>query len=706
MNPTRTSTAEPQQVASPHAPVKSEPARWAKVVVGLPDRIVMLLFWTALVVAVCVLCSQFRPFVVLPLLVVVVVATWRLTPAAITVTRAHLVSSFAALGTVVVWLGVNIPFASQFITVWRDPGFLTLEGLWLSGHASPNIPVGAARAVDLGFQDVTAATGAYEMVGGSLQVQGAKLLPGMLGLAGWAGGEHAVMRANLLIGAVGLLAVFALARRVVRPAFSLVPVVALALSMPMVVFSRAAYTEPLALALVFGGLTMAWSAIETRSSPRYLVAGAMIGATALVRIDGAASVVGLVVGIGLTAAAAVPPRTRRRQLVAVGLVAGGALSMVLLGYLDLRLYSEGYLFDHYQQFTSLIAVLVVAVVGVVVLGMLYRLDPARRWVLAHKPRLANAAAAAVVVVAVFLASRPLWMVNHHVPAHSGYSAHVASLQEKAGMVLDPTRSYDESSLSWHAWYYGWPMVVLAVIGLAVVLHRVVAKRDPRLALVFGVVVAPSLLYLWVVNITPDQIWAMRRFLPVTIPGFLLAAAVTLDALWSRRSSWAAPAAAVVGAVVVALFPALTWGPAAVSIEQDGRLPEAHTVCDAVGDDPVVYVHAGEAPPYLATLRTMCDVQVIQALTTLSTADLVALKEAWGDQEVKLVTFDPYNVPWPDGVVPDPLRTTTITAWHERLQRIPYRAGRTTSRLWVATIGADGALTPVDPDEVTSGTAAP
>lgn len=694
MNSLRTSTAEPELLDRATTPVAT-PGRWARSVVGLPDRIVMLTFWCALVVAVTVLCSQFRPIVVLPLLVVVLVLTWRFTPAALPVTRAHVVSSSAALVAAGAWLLVNLPFASSFITVWRDPGFLTLEGLWLSGHPSSDIPVGAAETVQHAVPGLTAATGAYDLVGGSLQVQGAKLLPGMLGLAGWVGGEQAVLRANLLIGAVGLLAVFALGRRMVRPAFALVPVVALALSMPMVVFSRAAYTEPLALVLLIGGLTMAWSAIETRVSWRYLVAGGMVGATALVRIDGAASVVGLVLGVGLTAAAAVAPKTRRRQLVALGLVTGAALTMVLLGYLDLRLYSEDYLTDHYRQFTSLIGVLALAVVGVVVLGLLHQLDPARRWVLARRRGLAAAAASLVGVVALFLASRPLWMVNHNVPANTGYSMHVAALQRGAGVPVDPTRSYDEYSLSWHAWYYGWPMVVLAVVGLAIMVHRVVARRDPRLALVFGVVVAPSLLYLYAVNITPDQIWAMRRFLPVTIPGLLVAAAYTLDGLWTRRTRFMR-VLAVVGAACVVVVPPLTWGPAVSAIEQDGRLGEAHEACAAIGDDPVLYMHVGEgAPPYLATLRTMCDVEVVQAVQPMTRADLVAIREAWGGRDVKVVAFTPDTLPWGAGGAPEPLRTSMITSWRENLNRLPWSASENPSTLWVATIEPDGSLTPVD-----------
>ncbi len=60
----------------------------------------------------------------------------------------------------------------------------------------------------------------------------------------------------------------------------------------------------------------------------------------------------------------------------------------------------------------------------------------------------------------------------------------------------------------------------------------------------------------------------------------------------------------------------------------------------------------------------------------------------------MVTFIPYAVPWEDGLAPEPLRTSTITQWRERLQRIPYSADENTSRLWVATIDEDGSLTPV------------
>ncbi|WP_456845057.1 hypothetical protein [Cellulomonas sp. P5_C6] len=688
----------------PDAPARravSEPSRIAVSIVGLPDRIVMLLFWCALVVAGAVLCSQFRPVVVLPLLVVVLVSTWRLVPAPLHADRRTLASSAVALGATALWLALNIPYASRFVVVWRDPGFLTLEGIWLSGHASAEIPVGAAVQVQHAVPGLSAQTGAYDLVGTSLQVQGAKLLPGMLGLAGWVGGEHAVLEANLAIGAVGLLAVFALARRVVNPVVALVPMLALAVSLPMIAFSRSAYTEPVTLALVVGGLTMAWSAAETRTWWRYLVAGAMVGATALVRIDGAASVIGIVAGIGLTAAAALTPRSRRRQLTALCLVAAGAIVMVALGYLDLRLHSQDYLSDLWRRFRQLMVGLGLTVVGVVLLSVPAWFDPVRRRILARRRALAAAGAVLVVAVAVLLALRPLWMVNHHVPAGTGYADLIGSLQEQAGLPVDPTRSYDEYSLSWHAWYYGWPTVVLAVAGSAVVVHRMIRRRDPRLAFLVGVVVVPSLLYLWVVSITPYQVWAMRRFLPVTIPGLLLAAAVTVDLLWARGSRLGR-AAAVLGTGLVLALPLTTWGPLLGVVEQDARLGEAHAACAAIGDDPVLYLHVGtESPPYLATIRTMCGVEVVQATEPPTQADLAAVRAAWGGGDVKVVAFLPDVLPWPGGRAPEPLRVSAITEWERAVQRVPTDAVDTRSTLWVATIEPDGSLTPVS-----GGTGAP
>ncbi|NTW41586.1 MAG: hypothetical protein HGA44_17185, partial [Cellulomonadaceae bacterium] len=433
----------------------------ARLLCSAPDRIALVLFWTALVVSLTVLAGQFRPVVVAPSLIVVIIATWRLTPSERPATTPNVLGALAAVIAACAWLIMNVPYASRFVVVTRDPGFLTLQGLWLTTHASPQIPVGSAlEAQDL-IADAHVWTGAFPVFDGYLYAQGAKLLPGLLALGGWFTGPPGVLAGNLVIGAVGLLAVYAFSRRLVGPWWALLPMVALGASMPMIAFSRAAYTEPLTMCLVFAGLTMSWSAFETRTWWRHALAGAMIGATALARIDGPATAIGLVAGMGLVAAAPLAWRQRSRQQAALAAAGLGAAVMVLLGYVDLRWNSPGYLADLADELTLLTVALTATAVAALVLTLPRRWNPLRQLVLHRRSQLGWAAVAAVSLAAIVLLSRSWWLPGQHTDIGSAYAQVVGGLQEREGLAIDPSRSYDDWSVRWLAWYYGWPMVGLA-----------------------------------------------------------------------------------------------------------------------------------------------------------------------------------------------------------------------------------------------------
>jgi hypothetical protein len=628
------------------------------------------------------------------MLAVILVATWRLMPDAVTTTRASLVGALSALLLALAWIALNLPYASRYVTVTRDPGFLTLEALWLSKHPSPDIPMGSAFGVQQSIPDVFASTGAYFPADGMLHAQGAKLLPGMLALAGWVGGELAVLAANLVIGALALLALYALARRVVGPLWGLLPVVALAASVPLGAFSRTPYTEPLTVALIFGGLTMAWSAFQTGTWSRLVVAAAMIGATALARIDGGASVIGLIAGVGLAAAAPLGLRSRRRLQVALFAVTCTALAMVGVGYLDLRLHSPGYLSDLGGQFRLLTAALVATVLVSLALALPRFWDPVRHLVLRHRRPLSVAAMAAIALVAAVLTSRPLWLVKRLIPLGSGYDRLVGGLQRHEGLAFEPTRSYDEMSVTWLSWYYGWPMVVLAFAGLALIARSAIRRRDPRYLVLLTVIAAPSALYLWKVSISPDMVWAMRRFLPVTIPGFLLAATITIVTIWSVRRRWARALAGVLAATV-AVFPIFAWGSLFQTAEQGGRWAEIKAVCAAIEGDHVLYVHEGE-PQYLATLRSVCDVDVVEIRHAPTTGELTAIRQAWGGEDLTVVAFSPDVLPWPDGQAPPPLKKSTITTWTYSISHVPNVPASAGSSVWVGLIKQDGRIVATPP----------
>jgi len=666
----------------------------ARLIVSAPDRLVLMLFWTCLVVAATVIPGIFQPWIVLPLLFVTLVATGRLMPDAITTTRASIYGSLSALIVALAWVVVNLPYVSRFVYVSRDPGFLTLEALWLSKHANPDIPMGTAAAVQSAAPDIFTWTNAYAPDGDMLHVQGAKLMPGILALGTWVGGERVAFAGNLAIGGLALLALYGLARRVVGPLWSLVPVIALAASVPLGAFARSAYTEPLALALVFGGLTMAWSAFHHGNWWRLGVAGAMVGASSLSRIDGGAFAIGLTAGVGLVAAAPMVPRSRWRQGTMVAAVSGPVLVMVGVGYLDLRWHSPKYLATLAGQNVLLTVALLATVAASLVLALPRFWDPIRRWVPGNSHRLSVAAMALIGVVALILISRPLWLTMNHTTGVP-YTDLVKGLQLSEGLPLDGSQSYDEQSVTWLSWYYGWPMAVLAFVGLALMARRAIRHRDPRYLVLLTVVLAPSALYLWKPSVTPDQVWAMRRFLPVTIPGFLLAATIPIVRLWSIRRRWARPVAGLL-AMTVAVFPAFTWGSVFTTAEQAGRWGEAKAVCSAIEGKHVLYIDPGGGPPYLGTLRIVCGVEVIEVHHSAGPSELAKIRNAWGSEDLSVVTFNPDSLTWPGGLRPPPLKTTAVTTWPTPLSHTPREPVATSSSVWVGLIHQDGNIAAVAP----------
>ena len=111
-------------------------------------------------------------------------------------------------------------------------------------------------------------------------------------------------------------------------------------------------------------------------------------------------------------------------------------------------------------------------------------------------------------------------------------------------------------MQWASWYVGPITLTLAIVGAAYATCAFVrgslALPSEVAALVLG---PPALLYLWQPSITPDQIWAMRRFLPAVFPMLVLAAFGALCVLAGRdrfgRAGARRAVAVVLGVLAVA-----------------------------------------------------------------------------------------------------------------------------------------------------------
>ncbi len=668
-------------------------ARLPAAVVNLPSRLVVVFFWLTVVAALAVLVGAFTPAVVVAATAVAVGGTWRMVPQPLPVDRATLRGAVAALAMVAAWVLVNLPFASEVLLVQRDAGFLTLQGLWLSEHADPSIPLRTATQVAAQVPGAQAVSDAFWQDGADMYSQGASGFPGLLGVGGWVAGLDGVLVANIVIGGLALLAVYDVARRLIGPLWGLLPVAALALTTPFGYFTRTPFTEPTTTVLAFGGLAVLWGAFRRPSVWRFGLAGGMVGACALSRIDGAAVAAGLVLAVGAGAAGHRDPD--RRRALRRGLVAAAAAScgMVLLGYLDLHVNSHGYLANHASMYRQLIGLLLACVAAALALELATRSPRITGWLARNGSALGRGAGVVVLAVALVLASRPLWMQAHWFEPGSSYAQYIETHQREAGVTVDGTRSYDEMTVTWLSWYLGIATVVLGVLGAAMLARRAVGRRRPEVLAFLVTLGVPSLLYLVLPRITPDHVWAMRRLLPIAMPMTLLCAAWVLAVLWGASGTWRARAAVVGLVAIVLLFPVWTWGSLFTTVEYGGRRGEVTALCDAVAGRPVV-VARPDGPPLLPTLRVMCDTDVIEVSGPATASTLAAARGAWAVDEVLVASFVEDAIPW-SGSVPDPLTSTPMQRWPNGIHR-PGGRIQYTSRLWLGLIGPTGSAVPLPP----------
>lgn len=673
-----------------------------------PEFAVVALVALSLAAATTASLGIHRPYTTLPLAVLATWGGWRMVrPPTAQATGEARRSGAWALAGVGIWIIVGMVLSAEYLMVTRDPGFLTLTGLWLTDHASSDIPaLGAVQVADLQTNLLPDAWQAWNLHGDVIQPQGARALPALISVGGWIAGIPGVLAANVVVGGVGILTVYNLARRFLGPMAALAPAAAFALTVSHLGLSRSAYTEPLTLVLVMAAIHWAWRGLEHDRPGALIAAGVASGATTLVRIDGGAYAMGALVGVAV-AAAFTGSAVRRRLIPFV--VAQAAL--VAAGYASLARWSYAYIDRLGDEARLLGAAYVMLVVVVLLWSATWSTGAGRRLLAVVEARrflLARGAALIVALTGVVLASRPLWMTAHRGttdPNDEFASSVVEAFQRAEGYAIEPTRTYAESTVTWLSYYLTWPLLALAAVGLSLLTYRAVAAKTESWVFL-GAVLAPSFLYLMRPQIVPDQLWAIRRLEPATLPGMAIAAGVGawwIARLVERRWPSLRATAVSVAAIVVVAAPLTTY----ISIrpfadepiraaaytyvrEQEGARAQIEALCAVAGDRPVIL--AGTSSHY-GSLRVMCDVPVVLALEAPTPETLREATQVWGEPPVVL-TMSP---DWFWDTPPAPVVTSTTEQGAYALQHMPW-ATSVREFTWYAGIpSADGTLMPLTAD---------
>jgi hypothetical protein len=212
---------------------------------------------------------------------------------------------------------------------------------------------------------------------------------------------------------------------------------------------------------------------------------------------------------------------------------------------------------------------------------------------------------------------------------------IGALQRAGGLASDPRRTYAEDTVKWLGWYLGPVTVTLAILGAGILVTRVWRRPDVAPLLVLAMAGVGTALYLWHPLIVPDQIWAMRRFVPAAMPLFVLLAAVCLDAAVTFVSdagydAHRVRAVGLAGAVGLIFFPAGVSAPVRNFEPQATSLVAVKSTCRGIGPSAaVVFVKGDVFGPHVASaLRGWCDVPVAMLSRPATPERFRRLADAW------------------------------------------------------------------------------
>ncbi|MDT4986765.1 MAG: hypothetical protein QOI74_859, partial [Micromonosporaceae bacterium] len=655
-------TATPSGLASPARagaaagpPTERSPGNPAGVVLGVLSIGPALLAaaWMTATVPLAAL-GAFRPIAVFALAAAVAAVV---VPLGLSLIRSAAAKMSPPWWSVIAIVAVAAGFAlfvgathDQQILLRRDAGSYAQIGYWLAHHAGLNSPVPAA-AFGASPGDLTFGSPAFYERGGELIPQFMTGWPTALAAAEWVAGWRGILLLPAVVGGGAILAVGGLAARLVGARWAPLAALLTALAWPVIRVCQTTYSEPLALMMLVSGIALLIDVVAAGSGaggPAVLTddgrrrirrhafaAGLVLAAGELVRLDFGVDI-GLIIPV--LGWMVLTRRPGVRAFVCGALVTG------LLAVADGAFVTLPYL-----QTNASSVIPMIAVIALLTVSTAAAVQVLRRWTPAPRTadrlrRVPAIGAVAVVALGVGLAVRPYLWVDHSTtsPATRSFTA---DLQRRFGLPVDGTRGYAEQSLNWLSWYLGWPLLITALAGAAILTWRVLSRRDPRWLPPLVVFVGSAVETLMRPGITPDHPWADRRLVVEVIPGMILfavwaAAAATrwtrstLRASTSLRSTprsaagpvpgrsatgpvpglgWAKATRAVVTAMVAALAvvafvrpTVAATRPVAALRTELGELAAVRTVCDALRpDDSVVLLDSMWVP----TLRAQCGLPV-------------------------------------------------------------------------------------------------
>jgi 4-amino-4-deoxy-L-arabinose transferase-like glycosyltransferase len=336
-----------------------------------------------------------------------------------------------------------------------------------------------------------------------------------------------------IFGILGTLAAFFLGRRMFGTTVAILGALGLATTVLQVWFARYPVSEGFSQFLILSGLLAHRLDQDSDSRAFGWLSGGLLGLTLLVRIDSVLLLLPLALWVTLQLLSRNNPSWRSRVTSVL------VPFLVLLGHAAIHavFFSKRYAhqiltrryWNHPPVFWSLVAITVLALAVAA-----WRFGPpgmerARR----HESVFRSAGMAILGLVLIYaLTLRP------SLSAWAGGDGNVkteklADPGTLKALGFDRLAAHDAQALRRYSWFVGAPVLALAMIGLAIFLRRVGSNDVLSLA----VLLVFSGFYFYKIRVFNDYFFAMRRYVPVTLPFTFMLAALALVTMAQRSKRW-------------------------------------------------------------------------------------------------------------------------------------------------------------------------
>ena len=338
-----------------------------------------------------------------------------------------------------------------------------------------------------------------------------------------------------IFGILGTLATFLLARRMFSGAVAVVAALGLATSVLQVWFARYPVSEGCSQFLILSGLLAHHLDHESSTRAFARLSGFFLGLTLLVRIDS----VLLLIPLGLWVLMQASNRNHGVWRARVVNVLVPFLLILLHAGIHAALFSKRYahqiLTRRYWSFPPSIWLLVV-----LTLVLAWRAGPRlTRFMRQNQSRLRASAVAVLAITALYaLAIRP------SLSAWAGGDGNLktdrlAEPNALRALGFQRLAAHDAQAMRRYSWFVGAPALGLALAGAALFLRR--ARSQDLLTL--ATVIVFSGFYFYKIRVFNDYFFAMRRYVPVTLPFTFILGALALVTLAQhtkilRMGAWA------------------------------------------------------------------------------------------------------------------------------------------------------------------------